>query len=211
MLYDHVGLSHPVKSDLGDLNFGGFGGTKEDIVMRGIETTLEAIRSKGASEMVAASRGHVEGSKDFFVLNIPSAWREFLGSKAEFSEFSRDRIRAEFCIVCCDCFGMATEELGFDNGTAFHAHHSKGSVFVAHGEFALGTDWNEVDFACGKVGDIGSPSAEAMAFLSFLSGQFEAKHGFLAEHFKIDLHPIGMSHPEPEFFSGKAYLIVIHG
>lgn len=85
-----MGLSVSMEAGLRNVDLGGFRRTEQNIVVSGIQPTLEAIWSEGASEMIASASGYVESSQDFLILNISATWWEFLSSKSEFSEFSGD-------------------------------------------------------------------------------------------------------------------------
>jgi len=55
--------------------------------MRRILSHREAVRCKAPAEVVASSRGDVEGAKDLLVLNVaPGDWKP-LGAEAEFAKF----------------------------------------------------------------------------------------------------------------------------
>lgn len=113
--------------------------------------------------------------------------------------------------MCCDGFGTAFEEFGFDDSSSVDRHHAEGAIFVAHWKRARGAHGYEVDFAGWKIGDVWSSAAKAVAFLGFLLSEIETQRRLMPQHFVVDLHPVGASHSEPQFFSGAADLIVVHG
>ena len=82
---------------------------EKNVVVRGVHIAGKAVGREAAAEMVAASRGNVEGAADLFVLNVPARDRKHLCAEAE---FAGDRITFQLAIVRLEGRGVAFDQRG---------------------------------------------------------------------------------------------------
>src|SRR5271166_4370889 len=66
--------------------------SEQDIIVSRILRIVKFFRCQAPSQVIAPPRCHVQCSKDFFVLNIASGYRQQLCAEPEFSKFSGRRI-----------------------------------------------------------------------------------------------------------------------
>ena len=62
----------PVHAGLGHQDFRCFVGCEKNVVVRGVEVLRKLVGCQRAAQMVAAAGGHMDGSPDFFVLDVAS-------------------------------------------------------------------------------------------------------------------------------------------
>lgn len=98
-----------MKADLGDIDLGCFVGSKENVVMGGVFCFEEPVRGEVTAKVVAAAGSHVNGTEDFFVLDVPIGNGEDLGAEAEFADFPGGGIAGHLGIVGLDNSGVALE------------------------------------------------------------------------------------------------------
>lgn len=158
-----------VHADLGDADFSGFVRSEEDVIVGGILSVKKFVGGEVAAKVVASSGRNVECSENFFILDISTGEGEDLGAEAELAQFARDGVGDDFVLMIADGLKVPPDERGMDDSAIPNLHESEGAILVFHGECAFGAGWNEIDFACRKISDVGLfPAAEAMTFLGFL-------------------------------------------
>ena len=96
---------------------------------------------------------------------------QLLRAEAEFAELAGDGIALQLRVVGVDLGLVAANERRLLDASAAHVHQGERAVLVAHGELALRAFGHIIDFAGGKIGDIGFRAAtKAVAFLRLLAG-----------------------------------------
>lgn len=196
-----------------EVEVGGFVWGEEDVVVGGVFMFFEHGGDDVTAEMVIAARGEVASAEDFFVLDVCVGNGQDLGAEAEFAESSRHGVVGEASVVGIDGGLIAFDEGGFENVAVLHVEDAESSVFVLHRELSTSVGGDEIDFASGEVGDVGSFSlAEAVRFLGFLGVETEPS-GEDASVFEleIDFDFIGFGECEAEAFGVGGDFVVIDG